>query len=783
MKLSLFKTVKSRLLLITIIPLIMMVGLLVNNIYGHYSVSQQMQTLEPTTQLSIQIGKYIHEIQKERGMSAGLLGGATEFRQLLTQQRVLSDKQRTVLNNTVLSLEGDILNSNIKNSLDAAQKQMASIDSIRSQVDNQSVTLGQVMSFYNNHNEVLIQVIKKAAVQVGHDDIRRLRTGYVNFLQLKEKAGQERAILSSVFSLDRFTANTLAFFTALISEQNSFMGSFLAQASKEQSIYFKKQMEDSSITEVRKYRKLALSKLGNQDKSRLLASLYSSIGYGGAIHQFKNYVLRKNAKYKTRFAKRYAEITTIINKLEADPAITSIEKENITIIRNTIEQYNKATETAATMINQGASVTEIDSIIKISDGPAIKALTELSQSASLGNFGVDPKAWFEASTKRINLLKQVEHRLEENLSAQGDELGSSAQNTLLVMLFISIFIVVLVMSASFFVLRSITSPLNKTTEFALQLARGDLTAKIDFTADNEMGELTKALNDMVVSFRDIIEQVIESIQQLTLTADQTSTVTEKTNESMQVQLTETTNMASAIQQMNSMAQSISQNTNDASIAGKEANQEAATGKKSMEATVTQIKQLSTELQSSVTAISELEQNSIEIGTVLDVIKGISEQTNLLALNAAIEAARAGEQGRGFAVVADEVRTLASRTQDSADEISQMINKLQEGAKAAVSAINRGGEQAKKSVDQAVATGENLSTISNVVSQINDMSEQIASSMIEQGNVVDQINLNIGQINEMAQQTAGHTRETENASNELSSITNALKKSAEQFKVS
>ncbi len=783
MKLSLFKTVKSRLLLITIIPLIMMVGLLVNNIYGHYSVSQQMQTLEPTTQLSIQIGKYIHEIQKERGMSAGLLGGATEFRQLLTQQRVLSDKQRTVLNNTVLSLEADILNSNIKNSLDAAQKQMASIDSIRSQVDNQSVTLGQVMSFYNNHNEVLIQVIKKAAVQVGHDDIRRLRTGYVNFLQLKEKAGQERAILSSVFSLDRFTANTLAFFTALISEQNSFMGSFLAQASKEQSIYFKKQMEDSSITEVRKYRKLALSKLGNQDKSRLLASLYSSIGYGGAIHQFKNYVLRKNAKYKTRFAKRYAEITTIINKLEADPAITSIEKENITIIRNTIEQYNKATETAATMINQGASVTEIDSIIKISDGPAIKALTELSQSASLGNFGVDPKAWFEASTKRINLLKQVEHRLEENLSAQGDELGSSAQNTLLVMLFISIFIVVLVMSASFFVLRSITSPLNKTTEFALQLARGDLTAKIDFTADNEMGELTKALNDMVVSFRDIIEQVIESIQQLTLTADQTSTVTEKTNESMQVQLTETTNMASAIQQMNSMAQSISQNTNDASIAGKEANQEAATGKKSMEATVTQIKQLSTELQSSVTAISELEQNSIEIGTVLDVIKGISEQTNLLALNAAIEAARAGEQGRGFAVVADEVRTLASRTQDSADEISQMINKLQEGAKAAVSAINRGGEQAKKSVDQAVATGENLSTISNVVSQINDMSEQIASSMIEQGNVVDQINLNIGQINEMAQQTAGHTRETENASNELSSITNALKKSAEQFKVS
>ncbi len=777
-----FKSVKSRLLIITTLPLLIVVGLLINIIYEHYSVSQQMQTLEPTTRLSVQIGKYIHEIQKERGMTTVFLAGTTDFRQLLIKQRQLSDKQGTELKNIVPSLNSGIFSNDQKNLLDSALNQMSEIKSVRAQVDSQSIKSGTAMSYYNNLNKTMIQVIKDAAILVRHNDIRRLRTNYANFLQLKEKAGQERATLSGIFSLDRFTAQSLGSFSSLISEQNSFSDAFLALAGNDNSMFFKAQMDNKSVLDVNKYRTLALSKLENQDKSRLLASLYDNIGYGGAIHQFKNYVLRTNPKFKTRFDKRYTEINSILNKLKNDPAITSAEKENIEIIRSTIDSYNKATETAQNMINQGANVTEIDSAIKISDGPAIKALTALSESSSLGGFGVDPKAWFDASTKRIELLKKVEQKLEDDLSALGNKLGSKAQKTLLIMILISIIIVAIVISASFIVLRSITNPLNKTTEFALQLAQGDLTAKIDFSADNEMGDLTKALNTMADNFKTIIEQVIDSIQQLTLTASQTSTVTEKTNESMQTQLTETANMTNAIEQMNSMAQNIAQNTNDASVAGKEANQEAATGQESMEATVTQIKQLSTELQSSVSAISKLEQDSIEIGTVLDVIKGISEQTNLLALNAAIEAARAGEQGRGFAVVADEVRTLASRTQDSAEEISQMITKLQEGAKAAASAINRGGEQAKTSVDQAVATGENLSTINNVVSQINDMSKQIANSVVEQGNVVNQINQNIGQINEMAQQTAGHTRETENASNELTSITNVLKESADQFKV-
>ncbi len=786
MKASVFKSVKARLLIIAIVPLILFMGLLLNLIAGYYSLSRDMEILEPTTRLSVQIGLLLHETQKERGMTAGLLSGAEAFRETLNKQRQLVDKQRNQVKDIISGMDSDQWNARLKQAIDSALHQMGKIDTAREKVDSQRGALDEAVDeairTYTATNNAMVQVVKTAASLAIHEDTRRLRTVYVNLLQLKEKAGQERAVLSTVFSLDYFTGDSLGGFSRLISEQDSFTDAFLSLATEEEADYFNQEIVGTAIAAVADYRQEALSKLGNQDKARLLTRLYENIGYGGAIHQFKNLVLRQDFKYEKRFTSRYAEITAILDRLEVDPNITAAEKEHLIITRKTIDLYKEATRTAAKMISNGASISEVDKIIKINDGPAIKAMAALSTSATLGNFKVDPKSWFDAATRRIDLLKNVEDHLSAKMSMQGKELGASAKQNFILISLVSLVIIAIVMAAIFLVLRSILNPLRKTTHFARQLAQGDLMAKIDFSADDEIGELTKALNTMVDSFRTSVEQVVGAIQKLMLTAEQTSTITEQTNTSVQTQLAETTKMADAIKQMNAMAKDVSQNTNDASTATNEANQEATTGKSSMEATVSQIRQLSSELQSSAVAISKLEQDSIEIGTVLDVIKGISEQTNLLALNAAIEAARAGEQGRGFAVVADEVRTLASRTQNSAEEISQMINKLQEGARDAVAAINRGGDQAQKSVEQAVATGENLSAISNVVSRINDMSGQIASAVIEQGSVVEKINQNIGHINTMAQQTAGYSRETESASNDLTSLTNALRESASQFKI-
>ncbi|MCP4186799.1 MAG: methyl-accepting chemotaxis protein [Gammaproteobacteria bacterium] len=780
--LSIFKTVKSRLLIVVIVPLAIAVGLLLNNVVGYYRLSQEMDKLEPTIQLNIVMGTLIHEMQKERGMSVAFLTGAAEFRKSLDKQRPLVDQKRDELKKTLSDISLDHFSAEFNRAIESTSQRIAQVDGVRSKIDDRSMPTAKAIAYYTQTNASMIQVVKDSASTVRDRDMNRLSNVHVIFLQLKEKAGLERAVLSGVFALDRFTGKSLATFAGLISEQDSLQETFLSLSTEEESAYFKEQMKDPSFAEVFRLRDIAMSRLGNQDKAVYLSSLFSSIGYGGAIHQFKNYVLRQAPKYKDRFTTRYQDILGILDQMEANSVVTAAEKEHIAAIRKTIGLYNQATQIAADMIEGGASIRAVDGVIKISDSPAIKAMNALSQGATLGNFGVDSKHWFTVATQRIDQLKKVEDYLSDELLVQGKELGSSAQNTLIMISLLSIIVTIVVLGAIFMVLRSILNPLKKTTAFAQQLAQGDLTAKIDVIGDDEMGELMNALNSMVDSFRGSVEHVVEAIQKLMLTAEQTSTITEQTNSSVQTQLTETTKMADAIDQMNAMARDVSQNTSGASTAATDANREAAAGRDSMEATVSQIKQLASELQSSGEVISKLENDSIEIGTVLDVIKGISEQTNLLALNAAIEAARAGEQGRGFAVVADEVRTLASRTQDSAEEISQMISRLQEGARDAVAAISRGGEQAQKSVDQAVTTGENLTAISDVVSRMNDMNGQIASAVVEQNNVVEQINQNIGHINAMAQQTAGYSRETEDASNDLSNLTNALRESASQFKI-
>ncbi|MCP4490525.1 MAG: methyl-accepting chemotaxis protein [Gammaproteobacteria bacterium] len=779
---AVFKTVKSRLLLVVIIPLVMAIGLLFNNFLTYYEVSQDMKDLAPTSQLNIAMSGLIHEMQKERGMSAAHLGGAKGFKPLLAKQRKLVDEKRNELEKVFADIDSDHFAPVLKQDIESAFRRISQIAGMRRKVDDRSIKTADAIAYFTDTNASMIDAVKDSSIKVKDKNMSRLSKAFVIFMEMKEKAGLERAVLSGVFALDRFSGKALGSIAGLISEQDSLQEAFLSEANEEESAYFMEQMAHPSIEKVKSLRATAMSRLVNQDKAVHLAQLFKNIGYGGAIHQFKNYVLRQDPKYKDRFTAHYELLITTLDDLAVDPGARVADKEHAATIRKTLELYKEASEIAAKMISGGASIRAVDGVIKISDGPAIKALEALDQAASLGHFGVDSKDWFEAATQRINQLKIVEDYQSNKLLVQGTALGESSQNTLIMIGLFSVIVSVVVLSTIFMVLRSILGPLQRTTAFARQLAQGDLTAKVDVTSDDEMGELMHALNSMVDSFRGSVEQVVDAIQKLMLTAEQTSSITEQTNNSVQIQLAETTKMADAIEQMNVMARDVSQNTSDASTAATDANREAATGKSSMEATVSQIKQLATELQSSGEVITKLENDSIEIGTVLDVIKGISEQTNLLALNAAIEAARAGEQGRGFAVVADEVRTLASRTQDSAEEISQMISKLQEGARDAVAAINRGGEQAEKSVGQAVATGESLMAISDVVSRMNDMNGQIASAVVDQNGVVEQINKNIGHINEMAQQTAGYSRETEDASNDLNNLTNALKESASQFKI-
>lgn len=334
-----------------------------------------------------------------------------------------------------------------------------------------------------------------------------------------------------------------------------------------------------------------------------------------------------------------------------------------------------------------------------------------------------------------------------------------------------------------FYARSLSQPITKLSDTIRQIeTESDLTLQVEIKNKDELGAAATALNSMVNTFHDSIQQVNTTAMQLSDLAEHTSKISGETNLAIQDQLSQTSQVASAMNQMNMTAKDVAHNINKTSAAANEVNEQAIQGRKTMQDTTVQISQLTAEVEQASGVIQNLESNSNQIGTVLDVIKGIAEQTNLLALNAAIEAARAGEQGRGFAVVADEVRTLASRTQESTEEINKIIETLQSGVREAVSVIDESKIKAHHVADQAVKIDMSLESISGSIDQIDSMSAQIATAAEEQSTVAEEINSSIEQINSMTQQTASGASKTAESGAEVSGLVSSLQTLVRRFKV-
>ncbi len=312
--------------------------------------------------------------------------------------------------------------------------------------------------------------------------------------------------------------------------------------------------------------------------------------------------------------------------------------------------------------------------------------------------------------------------------------------------------------------------------------QGDLRKRLQSRQQDEVGELVGEFNRFVAKLQGIIREISDSVGSLNNAAQQMSVVTGRSREDIVKQQSDIDQVATAINEMSATVHEVARNAADAAGAAKEADNEAASGKQVVSQAVGTIDKLASDVEEAATVIHQLAQDSENIGTVLDVIKAIAEQTNLLALNAAIEAARAGEQGRGFAVVADEVRTLAQRTQQSTQEIQEIIEKLQAGAEKAERVMKASREQAQTSVDESSRAGTSLMSITEKVARINDMNTQIANAAEEQSAVAEEISRSIVAINNVAVQTSQSSGQLQQASEEVSAMATQLQGLVSKFKV-
>jgi methyl-accepting chemotaxis protein len=380
-------------------------------------------------------------------------------------------------------------------------------------------------------------------------------------------------------------------------------------------------------------------------------------------------------------------------------------------------------------------------------------------------------------------ISEIVAEEEKLIIVRGDQQTASSAIGIGVTIIGTLIAIAISSTIAFFIVRGIMQPINATNTILKNITeQGDLTKRVAITSGDEIGEMGEYFNAFVSRLQGIIKEVVESATQLSVAAEQMSKITADTNKGLSRQNSETVQVATAMTEMAATVDEVARNSQGASDAASNSDKKAKSGNQALSITIKTINELAGDVESSAMILEKLKGDSENISAVMDVIKNIADQTNLLALNAAIEAARAGEQGRGFAVVADEVRTLAQRTQDSTSEIENLISVLQKGAESAVNAMQQNRTKAAETVKQAAQAGEFLESITQGVSTILDMNSQIAVSSEEQAAVAQEINRSIVSIQNISDETSVGATQTSESSKEVAILGNRLRQLVEQFRV-
>lgn len=631
-------------------------------------IKQQLQIVNTSkdiallTQLSTVNSALVHELQKERGATAGFLGSkGSKFSNTLALQRKATDSRLAQRENFIKANLKNIKQADIITLTNRSTFSLHKLADIRHKVDALSISGPKAITYYTDNNAQLINIVSYISKASSVGELANGLQAYYNFLQGKERAGIERAVMTNVFVLGQFNDNSFRRFIALVTEQDAYFDTFKKVTTTELKDNFIRTMEHKSVA---------------------------------AVQVFRNKALQSNGSEK---------------------------------------------------------------------------------------IAVDSQIWFSQSTQRINQLKSIEDKIVNQLLVTSDEYSKSAQFLLGLTTAGAVIIIILSIVLAYLVTKVIMLQLASISQ-TIMVADEDnnLNTLADVISGDELGDIAYRLNKMLGAFKLAIIAIDQGSSKLAASSAQSSEATLSNQKHLEIQQSETVLVATAIEQMSATVQEVALNSAQSAEAALAVDNVASQGVEQINLTRDEMTVLSNEMSNANQLIEQLQKSSSNITSVVDVIKSVAEQTNLLALNAAIEAARAGEQGRGFAVVADEVRTLAQRTQESTAEIESMVGSFQSDAEKVSKSIAQCVTNVDNSVTQTTLLEGQLQELLQAASSISDMSSQIAVATEEQVAVTTEMAGNIERISELSISNANEGEQIRQASQEQSELAEELLKLANNF---